>query len=91
MRGGEGEEENEEKKGREEKGWVLKESRRIRKWEGGKEGGGEGQEGEWGMGREERSFVLLQSSLIPVEEGMTIEHVPASGIHRNPTFLLYFW
>ena len=45
LRGGEGEEENGEKKGREEKGWILELSRRTRKWEGGRGGGGEGQEG----------------------------------------------
>lgn len=44
MRGGEGEEENGEKKGREEKGWILELSRRMRKREAEvraeKEGGG---------------------------------------------------
>ena len=50
---------------------------------GGREGGeAEGRAeggGGWGERRGERSFVLRQSPLIPVEEGMTREHVPASG------------
>lgn len=66
------------------KGGRCKDGSRVTKADkkvGGREGRRRGGPREVGDGTSggERSFVLRQSPLIPVEEGTTIEHVPASG------------
>ena len=64
-RGGEREEVTEEKEGEgEEKAWVLEAKRRISKWEGGEEGGGEGPEGEGGWDEQRGEELCFAAKLL---------------------------